>query len=175
MKGSFALLLVLLAPLAIAQDVVDSDAIVRALEPAEADSEKPRTRGLSFGRGISVRVKSKVDLKVPFEYNSSELAPAAAAQLTELGNALQREALASYRFEIAGHTDASGPAAYNQQLSEARANSVKVFLIDRGIDPARIESIGLGEEQLADPDRPNHASNRRVEIRNLGSAEEGTE
>ena len=157
-----------------AQEVVDSDQLVRALTPSE-ETDQPRTRGLSFGRGISVRVKTKVDLRIPFEFNSSQLAPEATAQLTQLSDALARDSLATFRFEIAGHTDASGAAEYNRRLSEARAESVRAFLIQRGIDASRLQSVGYGEEQLADPANPNHADNRRVEIRNLGSSEEGVQ
>ncbi len=82
-------------------DVVDSDNIADALA-------EPRTRGLS--RGIGVRAKGKVDLNIPFEVNSSELAPAAQRQLEQLIDALSRDSLAEFRFRIAGHTDASGAA-----------------------------------------------------------------
>ena len=124
--------------------------------------EKPRTRG------ISVRVKQKVDLNIPFEINSSDLKPEARSQLAQLEAALQKESLADYRFLIAGHTDASGSAEYNRRLSERRAESVKRFLVERGIDPDRLEVVGNGEDDLLLPDKPADGSNRRVEIRNLG-------
>ena len=71
-------------------------------------------------------------------------------------------------FVIAGHTDASGAAGYNRELSERRAETVKKYLVDRGIDPQRLETIGSGEDDLLLPDNPNDGRNRRVEIRNLG-------
>ena len=168
MKTGLALGMLLLTSAAFADEVVESDDLVRALTPQEA--EQPRTRSLGLSRAMKVRVKSKVDLKIPFEFNSSNLAPEAEAQLLQLIEALNRDALSTFRFEIAGHTDASGAAEYNRRLSEARANAVRQFLVARGIAPNRLESVGLGEEELADPDRPNHADNRRVEIRNLGNS-----
>ena len=134
---------------------VSSDEIQKSLE-------QPATRGLG------VRAKAKVDLNIPFEINSSELKPEAKRQLLQLEEALQRDELAGFRFAIVGHTDASGSAAYNRRLSEARAESVRQFLVDRGIDPDRLDATGRGEEELLYPDRPRHGANRRVEIKNLG-------
>ncbi len=147
---------------ALSDDIVESDEIAEALE------EKPKTRGLT--RGVAVRVKKKVDLNIPFEYNSSALAPEAERQLAQLVDALSRDSLAEFRFEVAGHTDASGSADYNRKLSEQRARSVMEFLIDAGIDAQRLEAMGYGEDKLLHRDDPTHAGNRRVEIRNLGPA-----
>lgn len=119
-------------------------------------------------RGIGVRAKAKVDLNIPFEINSSSLRPDARAQLEQLEAALQQDSLAIYRFQIAGHTDASGSAEYNRRLSRDRAETVRRFLVTRGIDPDRLEVVGNGEDELLLPDWPLHADNRRVEIINLG-------
>ncbi len=143
------------APAQTEPEPVSSDEIQKALE-------KPATRGLS------VRTKAKVDLNIPFEINSSDLKPEAKRQLLQLEEALQRDELAGFRFAIVGHTDASGSAAYNRQLSEARARSVRQFLVDRGVDPDRLDVAGRGEDELLYPDQPRHGANRRVEIKNLG-------
>lgn len=75
------------------------------------------------------------------------------------------------RFRIAGHTDASGPAAYNRNLSRRRAQAVRDYLVGRhGIDPARLDPVGYGEERLKDPFAPKSPVNRRVEIIALGKA-----
>ena len=109
-----------------------------------------------------------MDLNIPFEINSSDLKPEAKRQLLQLEEALQRDELADFRFAIVGHTDASGSAAYNRQLSEARARSVRQFLVNRGVDPDRLDVAGRGEDELLYPDQPRHGANRRVEIKNLG-------
>jgi outer membrane protein OmpA-like peptidoglycan-associated protein len=74
---------------------------------------------------------------------------------------------ASERFEIAGHTDSDGSAAFNQDLSERRASTVIAWLIERGVAPDRLRSHGYG---LTRPVAPNDtdggkALNRRVELR----------
>ncbi len=142
------------------QPVISSSEIEKAL------TEKPRTR--SLGRGVGV--KAKVDLNVPFELNSARLDPAAEEQLTQLSRALTGDSLSAYRFEIAGHTDASGAADYNRSLSEKRAETVMQFLLDRGVSRERLVAVGYGEDRLLREDMPTHAMNRRVEVRNLGKA-----
>lgn len=172
MKTQYQLLIVV-AALAFSQsgiaqqeqaEVVEGDAI------AEALTQKPQTRGLS--RAIGVRKKAAIDLKIPFEVNSSELAPEALRQLEQLSDALSRDSLSEFHFQIAGHTDASGSAAYNHQLSERRANAVMQYLVKNGVDPLRLVAVGFGEEMLLLPDYPEHPDNRRVEIRNLGKLTE---
>ena len=76
-------------------DTVSSNEIEQALQKSKT-------------RAIGVRAKPKVDLNIPFEINSSSLRPDAKAQLEQLEAALQKDSLAIYRFQIAGHTDASG-------------------------------------------------------------------
>ena len=75
---------------------------------------------------------------------------------------------------IAGHTDSQGSQAYNQGLSERRANSVSVYLLDKGLVEARIETVGFGEgAPIADNDSAEGRSqNRRVELSLLPISEE---
>lgn len=151
----------------LAQDdakIVGSDDIVKAL----SEQEKPKTRGIT--RGFRVEEVKKVDLQIPFEYNSSILAPEAVYQLKQLSDALSQNEFGENRFEIGGHTDASGASEYNRSLSERRANAVRQFLIDQGISPNRLDSVGHGEDKLLHPDDPSHPSNRRVEVLKLDNS-----
>ena len=68
---------------------------------------------------------------------------------------------------ITGHTDSTGSAAYNQRLSERRALAVARYLQAQGVDPRRIEAVGMGESMpIASNATPEgRAQNRRVEIR----------
>jgi outer membrane protein OmpA-like peptidoglycan-associated protein len=70
------------------------------------------------------------------------------------------------RVRIEGHTDDRGSADYNQKLSQRRANSVRKYLIERGINPDRLEAVGYGESQpIADNDtEEGRAKNRRSEF-----------
>ncbi len=65
------------------------------------------------------------------------------------------------RIRVEGHTDSKGSDVYNQALSERRARSVANALIQRGVDPSRIEVFGYGESQ---PISSDDATNRRVNI-----------
>ncbi len=75
------------------------------------------------------------------------------------------------QIEISGHTDNVGAADYNKSLSQRRANAVKNFLVEKGIDERRITAIGYGEERpLAsnDDEMEGRELNRRVEFKVLG-------
>jgi OmpA-OmpF porin, OOP family len=146
--------------------VVSNEQIQQALQAPVTRSFAPR--------GLSRRQPSdsgqSVNLNIPFEHNSSALMPQAAAQLKELELALNSSSLGKDKFVVAGHTDAKGSAQYNKQLSLKRAEAVKRFLVDKGMDAGRLTTVGYGSEKLLAPDRPEDPSNRRVEIRDLGPA-----
>ena len=91
----------------------------------------PITRGLVPGSGPEPGAPGSgvlPDLKVHFDFDSAALTPEAIAQLDQLGQVLEREALRSYRFRISGHTDAVGSDAYNERLSQQRASAVVSYL-----------------------------------------------
>lgn len=146
--------------------ILSNEQIQRALQPPVTRSFTPR----GLARRPSSEGGQSVNLSVPFKHNSSALMPQAAAQLKELELALDSASLGKDRFMVAGHTDAKGSAQYNKLLSLKRAESVKRFLVARGMDPGRLTTVGFGSEKLLAPDRPEDPSNRRVEIRDLGSA-----
>ena len=70
------------------------------------------------------------------------------------------------KFTVEGHTDSVGSDALNQKLSEARAASVKDYLVANGIDGSRLSSVGYGESKPIDKNTTSkgRANNRRVEI-----------
>jgi outer membrane protein OmpA-like peptidoglycan-associated protein len=140
--------------------VVSAEDIRRQLAPP------PPTRALH--RAKSVVSQAAVSLSIPFDSNSSRLQSTATAQLRNLADALNSDDLKSSRFEVAGHTDATGNADYNKRLSTRRAVAVKEFLVKSGVSAKRIDTAGYGSERLLKPDAPLDPANRRVEIRNLG-------
>ncbi len=113
-----------------------------------------------------------VSITVTFASGSAALTPDAERALAPLGRALSSPDLAAFRFRIEGHTDSVGDNMSNKLLSERRAAAVRDFLIGRyGVDPRRIEAVGLGETQLLvpTPDEVPNARNRRVQVVNIGS------
>ena len=79
------------------------------------------------------------------------------------------------RVQIAGHTDNIGSDAYNQRLSEGRANSLVQEMIKRGIDPERMEAVGKGESEPVDTNKTaeGRQNNRRIEVTVLNEDEAG--
>jgi len=70
-----------------------------------------------------------------------------------------------------GHTDSIGADAYNQKLSVRRAESVKAYLVSKGVEPNRIYTEGKGEKQpvASNKTKDGRAKNRRVEIEVIGT------
>ena len=132
----------------------------------------PKTRGLVIEGGEEAEEAASGwidDLRITFDFNSSDISPGARAVLDQLGAALWDQRLDSYSFEIAGHTDGAGEPNYNMWLSERRAETVINYLRDNyGIEPSRLVGRGYGEGELAYPESPRKPDNRRVEVLNLG-------
>lgn len=108
----------------------------------------------------------QVNVRIEFAFDSAALSPDQKPRLEQLCRVMKASNIA--RFRIVGHTDASGSDSYNERLSILRAEEVqRHFVAECGIDPARLESIGLGERFLYDADDPRAAENRRVEFQAL--------
>nr|WP_243452880.1 OmpA family protein [Polymorphobacter multimanifer] len=107
---------------------------------------------------------------VTFDFDKATIRPAAQATLEQLAELIQAGGSGTIRIE--GHTDSRGDDDYNKRLSEARAGAVKSFLVGKGIDAARLETIGLGEARPVAPnagadggdDEAGRQRNRRVEV-----------
>lgn len=111
-----------------------------------------------------------IDVEVFFAYDSAALLPQALPKLITLGQALSDPELRGSSFLIAGHTDAHGSDGYNLELSNARAEAVKRFLISNfDLEPESLITLGFGEEQLKNPYSPFSGENRRVQIVNVAA------
>ena len=113
-------------------------------------------------------IEEKFVLKgVNFESGSAALTPDSYSILDEVVRSLQ--AYPEVRVEIRGHTDSQGPTSFNLELSQKRADSVRQYLINAGIDPSRIVATGVGEEEpIASNANPEgRLQNRRIEFRRL--------
>jgi outer membrane protein OmpA-like peptidoglycan-associated protein len=114
--------------------------------------------------------QAAANITVTFPSGSATLTPDAERQLAPLGRALASAELSAYRFRIEGHTDTVGSAELNQALSERRAAAVRDFLVRRfGVNPTRLEAVGLGQTQLLvpTPDNTPMPRNRRVQVVNI--------
>ena len=182
------------AGLALAGDV-SSDQIVHALQPRpvtrglsagpQADPtakareisfvqtlRNRKTRSLSLGEREQIAeiasTKPKIDLDIQFDYNSANITATSMPSVQALGKALTDVNLKGSTFVVAGHTDAIGSDAYNQDLSERRADTIKRYLIEKfGIAGTDLVTVGYGKSRPKDPNAPMDPTNRRVEIVNM--------
>ena len=132
------------------------------------DQQATELRG-SLGNGISVTnmggyLVVNMPQDVLFAVDSATLRPDLTRDLQTVAASLLKYPATSV--EVIGHTDNTGAAAYNQDLSQRRAVSVASVLASNGVPSSRISSFGRGEDQpiasnLTDQGR---AQNRRVEI-----------
>jgi len=104
-----------------------------------------------------------------FDFDKSTLKPAGKAKLDDLVGKVK-----GINLEViiaVGHTDSVGSDAYNQKLSVKRAESVKAYLVSKGIEKNRIYTEGKGEKQPVADNKTNEgrAKNRRVEIEVVGT------
>jgi outer membrane protein OmpA-like peptidoglycan-associated protein len=112
--------------------------------------------------------KPSIDLEINFEYNSDSIGAKAAPQVTALGQALSSPELKGGTFVVAGYTDGKGGDAFNQNLSERRAEAVKRYLAEKyQIDSANLVSVGYGKARLKNAANPLAAENRRVQVVNM--------
>ena len=105
----------------------------------------------------------KKDLLITFKLGSAELTDQAKANAKVFAQAVNSPALSDAKFDLSGYTDASGDKDKNLTLSQARAASLKSFLVSQGVSDARLEAHGYGASDFAaDPMSPR---NRRVEAK----------
>jgi outer membrane protein OmpA-like peptidoglycan-associated protein len=109
-----------------------------------------------------------------FKSDSDELAPGCDAKVKRLANSLvdakkklNAAGVTNFKFVVSGHTDTSGSAAHNKELSAKRAAVMERELVKKGVAKSEIESVGMGSEHpLVKPDDTpeKKAKNRRYEI-----------
>ena len=129
--------------------------------PAPAPAAKPAPK--------PVAEKVTLAADVLFDFDKSVLKPEGKAKLDDLAGKVQ-----AINLEVViaiGHTDSIGSDAYNQKLSVRRAESVKAYLVSKGVEPNRIYTEGKGEKQpvASNKTKEGRQKNRRVEIEVIGT------
>lgn len=133
----------------------------------ELDQELENAQVERVGEGIKVTF----DNALLFDFDSSALRLEAQDNLRDLAASLQD--FDDTEVLVVGHTDSQGAESYNQRLSERRASSAAEYLIERGLRPSRITTLGKGElEPMASNDTATgRQQNRRVEVAIYASEE----
>ena len=133
------------------------------------DQQESELRAQLQGTGISVtRVGDRIILNMPsnitFPTDQDQVLPGFYQTLDSVALVLNK--FNRTLIDVNGHTDSTGSAAHNQELSERRAASVANYLGGRGVDQRRMSTLGFGPSQpVASNATPNgRAQNRRVEI-----------
>src|SRR6266704_706425 len=183
------------AGVALAGDTVSADQILGALKPKSATRglsvgpqvdtaaqakeasfvdqlRNRKTRSLSLGERQEIAelaaTKPKIDLEIRFDYNSADISKSSMPAVQELGKALSDASLKGSTFVVAGHTDAIGGEAYNQDLSERRADTIKKYLTEKyGITGSDLVTVGYGKTRPKDANAPMDPANRRVQVVNM--------
>jgi len=130
-------------------------AAVAAPAPAPAPSETWKT--LLENKPVCIEGAN-------FEFDSTKLRSGEIKKLNEVVSFAEKYNDA--QLESSGHTDSTGTEEYNQNLSEGRAESVKAYLVNKGVSANRIDIVGYGESRpMADnATSEGRELNRRVEI-----------
>ncbi len=134
------------------------------------DQQEKKLREQTAGTGVNVvREGDNLVLDMPaeltFAIDDATVQPAFQNTLDQVAATLTQ--YEKTYVDVLGHTDSTGSDAYNQGLSERRAQSVANYLGSRGVNPARMATRGYGESQpkASNTTEEGRAANRRVEIR----------
>ena len=116
-----------------------------------------------------------IEEQVPFDFGKATLRADADAVLTQVADALLSQA-GIIRVEVQGHTDNVGEVAYNQTLSQRRAEAVLRALVERGVPPEKLMARGYGTQRPVADNQTDEgrAANRRVEFEIVEQAEQPT-
>jgi len=109
--------------------------------------------------------KLSAETVVPFGFNKDTLTDDAKQQLDQFVK--EHTSMKRYFVTLEGFTDKTGSSAYNDALSQRRADHVMAYMVMQGVPVYRIQNVGLGKEKPADTgrNRAARAKNRRVELK----------
>lgn len=144
-------------------------ATVGGLIGRQMDKQEQQLRQDMQGTGVDVQrqgdtIRLQAPESITFQTDSAEIQPQFRRTLNDIAASIQQYPNTVVRVE--GHTDSTGSASYNQDLSVNRAQSVASYLAQSGVSPSRVQAVGYGESRpIATNSTPQgRAQNRRVEI-----------
>jgi len=138
-------------------------AIVGAMMDKQ-ERELRQIEGVNVTRTSEDELKVTVRNEVLFDFNSAGLRSTSRESLREMAGVFEK--YPNTTIEVAGHTDSTGTAAYNQRLSDRRATSVANYLEQLGVRGSRLDTVGYGESspRATNGTASGRQLNRRVEI-----------
>jgi outer membrane protein OmpA-like peptidoglycan-associated protein len=144
-----------------------------AIDPAvlaqEALANVGRKPGAALPAWSQLAGLAQLTVEINFEYNSVAIVPESYRAIGLMADALHHPILLPYKFLIVGHTDSTGDPKYNLGLSQKRADAIKEALSTTfAVNPNRLFTVGVGEEEPIEPAQPTAAINRRVQVINIG-------
>lgn len=142
--------------------------VVAEVKPeCSADDDCPSGQGCTRGKCITVAAPAGPACTfdaVRFEFNEFGLTPGVQSTLAQYADCIKKGTL---RFTLEGHADERGTDEYNMVLSQKRAASVRKYLVDLGVTPGALDTVGYGENKpaMSGSNEEAWAANRRVEFR----------
>jgi OOP family OmpA-OmpF porin len=136
----------------------------------EPPKEEPKVETLPAPE-VKLAERQIVLPQINFKLDSAQIEASSFGALDALAQLLIENKTVTLRIE--GHTDTLGPKEYNVKLSQRRADSVRRYLISKGVEANRLVALGFGDSRLIDKTVEGRARNRRVEFHITGGIPEG--
>jgi outer membrane protein OmpA-like peptidoglycan-associated protein len=189
------LLATAIAPSARAQDAVTRDEIINKLNHLDAAPTldiaalRPQVVERSKSRGRNEPPPQKrppiapelatlptFNVDIQFDPDTPVVRPESYETVGRIADALVQSTMLPYTFLIVGHVESNGKRESNVILSQRRADSIRDILVNTfKISTKRLQTIGLGEEQLLDPARPTAPVNQQIQIMTIAKLPEPSE
>ena len=116
-----------------------------------------------------------LNVDIQFDVDTPIVRPESYQTVGRIADAMVHSSLLPYSFLIVGHVEANGKRESNVILSQRRADAIRDILANTfKISVKRLQSIGLGEEQLLDPSRPTGPVNQQIQIFTVAKTSEET-
>jgi OmpA-OmpF porin, OOP family len=152
---------------AMAIEECDPDLVRKPTVTPPPPPVKPGAKPKPKPKPVAEKVTLAAD--VLFDFDKAVLKPEGKSKLDDLANRVR-----GINLEVViaiGHTDSIGSDAYNQKLSVRRAESVKSYMVSKGVEPNRVYTEGKGEKQpvASNKTKDGRQKNRRVEIEVIGT------